>query len=306
MAILRKACQNCTASKRKCVVQLPKCTRCAERGLECTYDLEPLRAAPAQAKTLPNMTFNSLVCSTPGYCVIKSVKLHDSTIDPAICGTGNEDNLELMRLGYRSVPDLLRSGKPAIFVHPKLQLYGDCNHFAAVIEAQHGNLNYELFENLIRLDVKCVSFIENLTGLQVLLVLGSFLFPIQHLNTQAFLAIIYEWAQTLLESAQTRMPRDQSPWQAWLFGETIRRTIVMSYGLGMALSSFKYGYCTNWLFMESLPFDERAGLWMAMSPQAWIAAAGAKTGEDAATFVETHFWLYWLFVTTGQHLTGGN
>jgi hypothetical protein len=32
--------------------------------------------------------------------------------------------------------------------------------------------------------------------------------------------------------------------------------------------------------MESLPFDGRPGLWMAESPQAWIAAARARTGEE--------------------------
>ncbi|KAL2847236.1 hypothetical protein BJY01DRAFT_212740 [Aspergillus pseudoustus] len=281
MAILRKACQNCTTSKRKCVVQLPKCTRCAQRGLECTYDLEPLKVPIVQTRKLPNMAFNnSLVCDGAGYCVIRSVNLHPPNIDPAICGTGNEDNLELMRLGYQSVPELLLSGRPALFVHPKLQLHGECNYLAAVMKARPDNLNYELFEHLAQLDVKQIPIIESLTGLQALLVFGSFLFPIQRLDPQAFLPIIYEWAQALLASAQTRMPPAQSSWQAWLFGESVRRTIIMAYGLGMALSSFKYGYCMHWLFMESLPFDERVGLWMATSPQAWIAAAGAKNGED--------------------------
>lgn len=32
--------------------------------------------------------------------------------------------------------------------------------------------------------------------------------------------------------------------------------------------------------MESLPFDARPGLWMAQSPQAWIAAAHARFGEQ--------------------------
>ncbi|KAJ6031621.1 hypothetical protein N7540_002353 [Penicillium herquei] len=32
--------------------------------------------------------------------------------------------------------------------------------------------------------------------------------------------------------------------------------------------------------MESLPFDARPGLWMAESPQAWIAAAHARCGEE--------------------------
>lgn len=47
----------------------------------------------------------------------------------------------------------------------------------------------------------------------------------------------------------------------------------------MAFSSFKYGYCSNWLFLESLPIDKRAGLWMARSPQAWLSAAGVSNSE---------------------------
>ncbi|KAJ0422393.1 hypothetical protein BJY00DRAFT_73995 [Aspergillus carlsbadensis] len=279
MTILRKACQNCTLSKRKCVVQLPRCTRCVERGLECTYDLEPLKAATVQDRQSPNMTFNTMVCETPGYCFMKSVNILSPHIDPAICGTGNTDNLELLRLGYQCVPDLLSLGKPALFVHPRLQLQGNSDHMAALMEARQDSLDHEIFERFIQLEVKRLSIIENLTGLQLLLVYGAFLFPVQQINTQAFLKVIYEWAQTLLESAQTRMPRDRSPWQTWLFGESVRRTILSSYGLGMALSSYKYGYCAHWLFMESLPFDGRAGLWMATSPQAWIATAGARTGE---------------------------
>ena len=48
----------------------------------------------------------------------------------------------------------------------------------------------------------------------------------------------------------------------------------------MAVFSYKCGYCPNWLFMESLPFDSRPGLWMAESPQAWISVAQVRIGEE--------------------------
>lgn len=60
----------------------------------------------------------------------------------------------------------------------------------------------------------------------------------------------------------------------------VRRTLFMAYVLNLSVFSYKYGYCPNWLFMESLPFDARPGLWMATSPQAWIAAAHARHGEE--------------------------
>ncbi len=125
---------------------------------------------------------------------------------------------------------------------------------------------------------------EALTALQALLVyLATSLFSSdqsERKNAERFLDVLSEWTQTLLSSAQTRMPRNQSPWQDWLFGESVRRTIIMSYALSLTLSSFSYGYCSNWLFVESLPFDRRAGLWMAESPQAWIATAQSRNGEE--------------------------
>lgn len=54
----------------------------------------------------------------------------------------------------------------------------------------------------------------------------------------------------------------------------------MAYALNMSVFGYKHGYCSNWLFLESLPFDARPGLWMAESPQAWIAAAHARRGEE--------------------------
>lgn len=303
MTTLRKACRQCTACKRKCVVQLPKCPRCAQKGLECVYDLEPLNAPTGQTTKLPKLSINPSNGDSPGYCIMKSLKFRVSDNDPAICRPGHEDSLEIMRLGYLSVPDLVRAGKPAVFIHPKLQLHGNYNHFASFGEIGKGRVSYESFKRLLQIDFKTVPIKEALTALQALLVyLATFLFfsgQTEQTDAETFLDALSEWTQTLLASAQTRMPRNQSPWQEWLFGESIRRTIIGSYGISMALSSFKYGYCSNWLFLESLPFDKRAGLWMAESPQAWIAAARARNGEEVGERLNS-------FHEFAEHLNGSD
>ncbi len=248
------------------------------------YDLEPLNVPVRRREELPQFSFNPLMCDSPGYCVMKTLKFHASGIDPAICGPGHEDALKLISLGFRPVPGLVKAGKPAVFVHPKLQLHGSCNHFAPFVEAGKDGVNYESFERLLRIDIETVPVAEALTALQALLVyLATFLFSsvqAEQENAESLLNVLSEWTQTLLASAQARTPPNQSPWQEWLLGESLRRTIIMSYALSLSLYSFKYGYCSNWLFVESLPFDKRAGLWMAESPQAWIAAARARTGDE--------------------------
>jgi len=248
------------------------------------YDLEPLNAPTGQAEILPIHIFNPSNCDSPGYCVMKTLEFRASDIDPAICRPGHEDALDIIRLGYQSVPGLVRAEKPAVFVHPKLQLHGNYNHLTAIGEIGQCGVSCESFKRLIQTDVKTVPIEEALTALQALLVcLAKYLFSsgqAEQANAEKFLGVLSEWTQTLLASAQTRMPRNKSLWQEWLFGESVRRSIIMSYALSLTLSSFKYGYCSNWLFVESLPFDRRPGLWMAESPQAWIAAARARTGEE--------------------------
>lgn len=278
MVTLRKACRNCTTSKRKCVVQLPKCTRCAQRGLECVYDLEPLSASVTQSGQQPNLSWGSSAIDTTAYCVIRRVS-ELSHIDPAICPVGDPNDLKFVHLGYQPVLDLLKSGKPAIFIHPKLQMHHNCNRFDALGDIENG-VTRESFKRLIQLDVNVVPIMEALTALQSLLILVATLVSNKQVTGKDFLDLILAWTESLLASAQTKMPPDQSPWQAWLFGESVRRTIIMSYTLVMSISSFQYGYCSHWLFLESLPFDKRVGLWMAGSPQDWIAVAGTRTGQE--------------------------
>jgi hypothetical protein len=188
------------------------------------YDLEPLSAPTGHPQT---------ICDSPGYCIMRSLKIRASDTDPAICRPGREDTLEVIRLGFQSVPDLVRAGKPAVFVHPKLQLHSNYNHFAAFRETGKGGVSRESFERIIQMDVKTVPVQEALAALQALLIyLATYLFSSdenEQANAEKFLNVLSEWTQTILASAQTGRPRNQSPWQEWLFGESVRRTIFMSY-----------------------------------------------------------------------------
>jgi len=62
----------------------------------------------------------------------------------------------------------------------------------------------------------------------------------------------------------------------------------MAYVLNLSVFGYKHGYCSNWLYMESLPFDARPGLWMAESPQAWIAAAQARSGKEVGEWLNSY------------------
>lgn len=284
MGSLRRACRSCTAAKRKCVVQTPSCARCIQKGIKCSYDLEHINAPTGDSDVFPSLTYNPSNCDTPGYCILKPLQFRGETIDPAVCAPGHNDNLVILRAIYFSIPDLLRDEKPAVFIHPKLHLQDSYNHCAVFQESRSNEQMYEDSGRLSRVDFKDMSTYEMLTALQALVLYTSnFLFssnPLHQECAERCIDDLTAHTQNLLHSARTSNRGKQSPWQQWLFGESVRRTIFASYSLVLVFGSFKYGYCNNWLFIESLPIDKRAGLWMAQSPQAWLAAAGASRGED--------------------------
>ncbi|MCJ1390361.1 hypothetical protein MMC18_003220 [Xylographa bjoerkii] len=75
----------------------------------------------------------------------------------------------------------------------------------------------------------------------------------------------------LWRRAPSQISNSLSPWQAWLYAESLRRTIIISHLLRDFHSMLKYGYFTHTLFIETLPFDVRTSLWDASSTDAWGA-----------------------------------
>jgi hypothetical protein len=83
------------------------------------------------------------------------------------------------------------------------------------------------------------------------------------------------WAltHTLWQNAPTQLPSTLSPWQAWLFSEGVRRTIMVCNILLAVHSSLKRGYTMHSLCVEALPFDRRTRLWEARTEEEWEVAA---------------------------------
>lgn len=225
MSSLRKACTNCTASKRKCVVQKPKCPRCSQKNLDCVYDLEPLQTPPTESEKLHAFGFNLANNDTLGVCIMRNLKVHSLDVDLAVVDPGHDNCVEVTRLGFGKVPELIREGKPAFFVHPKLQLSAVYNHFTVLVECEKRGVNCESFKRLIRLDIKTVSLREVLTALQALLVhLAASAFskdPIEQGEAEDCLrTFLSAWTQALLGCVDAGMPKSSSPWQDWLLGES--------------------------------------------------------------------------------------
>jgi hypothetical protein len=122
------------------------------------------------------------------------------------------------------VPELIRARKPALFVHPKLQLHGVYNHFTSLVEREAKGVSSESFKRLIKIDTKPVSPKEALTALKALLIhLAASVFsscPTEQEEAGRSFSILSEWTQNLLACVDAGMPRSQSLWQDWLLGES--------------------------------------------------------------------------------------
>ncbi|EHK44590.1 hypothetical protein TRIATDRAFT_300696 [Trichoderma atroviride IMI 206040] len=263
MATIRKACRNCTASKRKCTVQVPQCNRCSKKGLQCVYDLEPLSASAVDIKKDSKAASSAFNDIEFGYCIMKTLASLPSS-NPGICKHEETFILDTMRIAVQSVHDLFRKGKPALFIHPGLHIRGNHNHYAMLTKNQAGSVNHPCFKHLLEVDIKAVPILEALTAVQALLIhMTISLFSsdsMEQANAERFIDILSVWTETLLIEAKPKLPAALSPWQTWLFGESVRRTILMSHGVVLLFFSLKYGFCSNCLFMESLPLDRRLGL----------------------------------------------
>jgi len=102
------------------------------------------------------------------------------------------------------------------------------------------------------------------------------------------------WAltHTLWQNAPTQLPSTLSPWQAWLFSESVRRTIMVCNILLAVYNSLKRGYTIHSLCVEALPFDLRTQLWDAQTEEEWEVAA-ARTKCPALVTLSQFTALHW-------------
>lgn len=184
---------------------------------------------------------------------------------------------------FLQTPQLVVNSQVAPCIHPKLQFRGDKNYLTTVPMLLAKPANKHLQE-LLEMDFNSVPLQDALTAMQALMLyLITFLF---HADTKIqdsavpHLAILERWVRELYLSAWEKMPQGLSHWQAWLLGESVRRTIIMSVLLPCAFSGWRHGRCRYTLCFEALPFDGRVGLWQAESPQAWISSANVKNGSE--------------------------
>ena len=296
---LRKACQNCTKCKRRCIIELPRCQRCRQRNIECIYDLEPLipsaksavivdrRHRNSRNSALPKSTksSNDAASTTNGFLYFIS-SLYMSERKQAFCETltsqmpastpipvtFDPDDTCYLVGQLQCIPDLVRNRKASPFIHPELYISTPHGYLDTVFHDD--NFLRNQLSVLFALDVQHVPLVDLLASIQSLM-LFFFRYIFNHSRpwpaAEPFLDLLARWRAILWSSSVRRMPPDLTPWHSWLLSESIRRTMLMAYLLNGTFSAWKNGYCSHELFVEALPFCARGELWRAATAQEWSA-----------------------------------
>ncbi|CAL5874687.1 uncharacterized protein PFLUO_LOCUS8988 [Penicillium psychrofluorescens] len=290
-APLRKACQNCTIAKRRCIVKLPRCARCSAKSLDCSYDLEPL-PSESRERQPPMWKRTRAGSEGPVHCLLQRLSSQGDNPPPAIVRMHEDrEGIEYVVWILSIIPNLVVTNVPSVFIHPKRRLSLGENPLVTAVDNLRRKPNLgpsnESFQHLLRIDPTNGPLDDALTAVQALMLyMVAFMFSGDTATqnaTKPYFCRLSNWIDTLEMRAHDITTQGLTPWQGWLFGESTRRTILAAHIFICVFNRHQYELSDKKVWMEALPFDGRFGLWLAETPQAWIASAGEKRGQDVQT-----------------------
>ncbi|RDW72677.1 Zn(II)2Cys6 transcription factor domain-containing protein [Aspergillus mulundensis] len=310
---LRRACQACARGKRRCDQRWPRCTRCQTRGISCEYANVPLttdNAIPAgklatpAARNIPTPRRRMEVPAAraggpprprPQLTIHHPLHLEiPKGYEPSI--------ISFLVAGVSSLPMAFARDMKTHFIHPELwpcgangtpppplrdihalcQLFTRCQNTTTFLSLLRQKTLYH-YRRISH--TATATFSDTLASTQALLLAQCMLITTDP-NTpysEATSSMLLSLAQKLYAQAPVQLPSSLSPRRAWLFAESVRRTIIVAFMLRSVYSLQKRNYSVRTPFVDSLPFDIRTGLWdgNARAGADMVVDTGAAASTDA-------------------------
>ncbi|EYE92284.1 Zn(II)2Cys6 transcription factor domain-containing protein [Aspergillus ruber CBS 135680] len=258
---LRRSCQTCAKLKRRCDQRLPQCNRCAAKGTPCEYINTPWAVGKRSNGPLASVKATSPMNRPLHLEIIK-------TFDGAI--------IRFLVDGMRTFPVTFAQQMKTLFIHP--DLYRSSSHSGPIQEIHTLCKSYQsdvysprLFGILRQKAVQIhrhathtSSFEELLFCVQALILSHCILAFDDQENSQyseATSTMLTNMALKLWHQAPIQLPHAMSARRAWLFAESVRRTIIIAYMLCSAYSFRKRSFSVRTPFVDALPFDVRTSMW---------------------------------------------
>ncbi|GLA65114.1 hypothetical protein AtubIFM56815_002909 [Aspergillus tubingensis] len=309
---LRRSCQACARGKRRCDQRWPRCTRCQTRKIDCEYINIPLTVGSdtdsTSTATTTITTRSTLSPKLPHkkprqhYQLTNSIPL---SLPLEITKGYSQPVIEFLVSGMRAYPSTFALNMKTHFIHPDLWPspsspplpIKDIHTLCKLHSTSPTTTNKTIIpllkqksSSLLRTLNHTSSFEEMLATAQALLLAQCMLIlsdPDTDTSSQAYSesisTMLYNLGQKLWQQAPIQLPGSLSPRRAWLFAESVRRTIIVGFMLRSVYSLKMRNYSVRTPFVDSLPFDMRTGLW-----DRDVGVDGDEGGESLDAMVSLH------------------
>ncbi|OOF93909.1 hypothetical protein ASPCADRAFT_516873 [Aspergillus carbonarius ITEM 5010] len=292
---LRRSCQACARGKRRCDQRWPRCTRCQTRRIDCEYVNIPLTVgsdrSSSPATAVPTLQLTRKRPSSPSIhppLPLEITKGYSQTI------------IAFLVSGMRAYPSSFATNMKTHFIHPDLwphpssppsqirDIHTLCKLHTTTNTATLVPLIKQKSSSLLRQINHTTSFEEMLATAQALLLAQCMLIlaeddPATARYSESISTMLFNLGQKLWQQAPVQLPGSLSPRRAWLFAESVRRTIIVGFILRSVYSLKKRNYSVRTPFVDSLPFDVRTSLWD-QDTQSW----NTELGESLDSMVSLH------------------
>ncbi|KAH6682680.1 hypothetical protein B0J14DRAFT_130284 [Halenospora varia] len=305
---LARRCTSCIKARRKCDKVLPRCQRCVQKDLDCTYQNMPSNPMYQTPGTMNSVDSNeSEESPAPSTVSIVPAQGHIQWEDPIDIAIHMDENMHMtaavnmnlprqldappvvMRMDSATVsymrqylmnvprefvetggttflhsrmyPGLLPPLLQAVFSLSSMHVQSTPSH-QPLISHVISNTAGELLRttNSIHTFASILEFVQALILLQIL----TLFFPCTHVlrqQAEARLPLLRSWTYRLYQSVPSSLPATMSHYQAWIFAESVRRTIHVSHMIQGMYSMVTKGQYTLTLFVEALPVNRSSFLW---------------------------------------------
>ncbi|KUJ07292.1 uncharacterized protein LY89DRAFT_725807 [Mollisia scopiformis] len=292
---LTKACISCIKAKRKCSRTLP-CQRCTLKQLKCRYKNPPASASgnlsisgnfqPVSANTSRRLRpLNNVPENHSAFDFSAPLSLDHLHLEfPKVILPMDRCTVSFLRNHLLRFPGTYVRSGGTVFMHPRLYQEQSLPHAPlfttytlCAIYTQLTSQNVHIVHQAISTTTAAVldaissahTFTSHLAALQSLILL-QILTLFSHTTTipphvrkqaEARNPLLRAMIHKLYNLAPTSLPSSMSPYQAWIVGESLRRTLHIAHMILGVHSVLNSGTFTLTLFVEALPLDKNGRMW---------------------------------------------
>ncbi|KAH6653126.1 hypothetical protein BKA67DRAFT_536821 [Truncatella angustata] len=294
MPIPRKSCDSCFRARRRCDLTYPVCIRCEKNKRSCRY-VPPARTPQTpQDNALDSVSITVGGVSTRAERVgldfeaqdipydLPMVELMNSTV-PNMAGplgdlqpvSGSTESWEWAIEQLRSYPKAFSVSAETVFIcmtqntllQPLRTAFGLCGAFSCMNERNKHTLFQVLDAEMSELikPPTASTLLEDLARMQAIVlyqIIRLFDGDVEHcaLAEQQHYVLSAQ-ALRLLRRGEHELQNATPMWENWIVTESIRRTVMMTFGSYALYSIFRHGICPELPTMSMLPMSTKQAFW---------------------------------------------